>query len=346
MSKRTKTVLITGASSGVGFEAARLMGLDPSIGAITLGVRSEAKGRAARAKLAQLCDCAEERFDVWVADVGSMRSTRDALRRLFETRPDARFDYLLLNAGRVGGVELERTEDGIDVAYAATLVGHHIMTVEMLERGALPPGATVVIAGAEAARGNIGGMKLRDVNALAEEHYDADLVRATTALLRAEAPGKYDARGDLATLKAFAAWWAAAMARDVDERGLDVKVFAVSPGGTPDTNGPRYLPLPMRALLKLLSPVFKLAGQAHTIGEAAKRYLDILTVSASDSGRFFASPLDKGIGPLTDNTVLHEHFRDAALQDAVLASLEALTGTADSRPATDEARASLPHGGA
>lgn len=328
MSNPTKIALITGANSGVGFEAARLLGLDGSFRSIYLAVRSQAKGDMARTQLAQLCGCEEGKFEVLVVDVSSIGSTRDALGRLFAAQPELRFDYVLLNAGRVGGVELERTADSLDVAYAATLAGHHIIGVDLLARGALAPGGAVVIAGAEAARGTLSGMKLRDVHTLANEHFDADLVRTTTALIRAEAPGAYDARGDLATLKAFAVWWAAALARRVESRDIDARVFAVSPGGTPETNGPKYLPLPMRVFLKILTPIFKLFGQAHSVPEAAKRYIEILSRPTADSGKFFASPEEKGIGALTDNTALYDHFRDEALQEAVFASLEQLTGAA------------------
>ncbi len=86
-----------------------------------------------------------------------------------------------------------------------------------------------MIAGAEAARGTLSGMKLRDVPALAAEHYDTDLTRAATALIRAEVPGTYDARGDLATLEVFAVWWAAALARRVESRRIDSGKFFASP---------------------------------------------------------------------------------------------------------------------
>ncbi|MGH1347731.1 MAG: SDR family NAD(P)-dependent oxidoreductase [Nannocystales bacterium] len=326
MSNPTKTALITGANSGVGFEAARLLGLDPSYGRVYLAVRSQAKGVAARSRLAQLCGCDEGKFEVLTIDVSSAESTREALGLLFAARPELKFDYVLLNAGRVGGVELERTADSIDVAYAATLVGHHIIALDVLDRGALRSGATIVIAGAEAARGTLSGMTLRDVHALASERYEGDLSQATTALLRGEAPGTYDARGDLATLKAFAVWWAAALARRLESRHIDAKVFSVSPGGTPETNGPQYLPFPMRVVLKILTPILKLAGQAHSVPKAAQRYIDVLSRPTSDSGKFFASPHEKGIGALTDNTALYGHFRDEALQEAVFASLQQVTG--------------------
>ncbi len=140
MSNPTKTALITGANSSVGFEAARLLGHDRSFGRIYLAVRSQAKGITARKQLAQLCGCDERKFEVLVIDVSSIESTRDALDGLFAAQPELRFDYVLLNAGGVGGVELERTVDSLDVAYAATLVGHHIISVDLLDRVPLGQG--------------------------------------------------------------------------------------------------------------------------------------------------------------------------------------------------------------
>lgn len=320
------TALVTGANSGIGFEAARLLGLEPSFDRIYLAVRSQAKGDAAREALARLCDCDERRFEVLVVDVSSLESTRQALDALFASQPDLAFDCVLLNAGRVGGPSLERTVDGVEISYAASLVGHHVMAVRLIDGDRLRPGATLVIAGAEAARGTMTGMKLRDVPALAEEHYNGDLVRAMVSIARGDAPGSYDARSNLATAKALAAWWTAALARRVTDRGLDIKVFAVSPGGTPGTNGPKYLPLSQRLIIGVLSPVLKLAGQAHSVPVAASRYVEVLQRPKADSGRFFASPKEKGTGPLTDNTALYAHFRDEALQEAAFESLVQLTG--------------------
>ena len=45
-----------------------------------------------------------------------------------------------------------------------------------------------------------------------------------------------------------------------------------------------------------------------------------------DSGKFFASPKGKNVGPLTDNTPMFDHFHDVELQNAALATLEGLTG--------------------
>lgn len=318
--------LITGANSGIGFEAARLLAADTSIETIVLATRSAEKGEVARRSLAQHCACSEERFKLLVADLSSGTSTKRALMEFFDAHPGLHFDHVLLNAGRVGSPRLERTEEGVEVSYAASLVGHHIMAVQLVERDRLRPNATIVIAGAEAARGTLAGMTLRDVPELAANHYEGDLVRTMVSLARGDAPGAYDARSNLATAKALTAWWTAAFARRIVGRGQSIKVFAVSPGGTPNTNGPRYLPFGQRVLVAMLTPILKLAGQAHNVDAAAARYIDALQQPLAASGRFFASPKEKGAGPLTDNTALYPHFQDRGLQEAAYDTLVELTG--------------------
>lgn len=321
----TRTALITGANSGLGFETARQLGLDPRFGTIVLACRTQAKGEAARAALVELCGGDADRFEVLAADVSSVASTRAAMDRLHAEAPGLAFDLVVLNAGRVGGPTLEMGPDGVEIAYAASLTGHHVMTLLMLENAMLKPDAAVVIAGAEAARGTLPGMALYDVREIAESQHGGDLIAAMTAMARGEAPSAYHARNNLATLKAFTQWWGAALARRLRERAVPVRLFVVSPGGTPSTNGVRYLPWFQRLMLRVLDPIMRAVGQTHDVESGAARYIAVLDRPASDSGRFFASPAGRNTGPLTDNTPMFPHFGDVELQDAALATLEELT---------------------
>ncbi|MET8629903.1 SDR family NAD(P)-dependent oxidoreductase [Kitasatospora sp. NPDC004669] len=108
-----RTVLITGAGSGIGLVTARELG---RVGArVVLGVRSTVKGRRAVAGL-------PGDFDVRcldVADLGSVRSFAQAWT--------GDLDVLINNAG-VMDVPAARTADGFDVQTATNYTGPFVLT--------------------------------------------------------------------------------------------------------------------------------------------------------------------------------------------------------------------------
>lgn len=319
-----KTALITGANSGFGLETARLLGRDESYTRIVLAVRSDAKGQATKKTLVEAVGGPADRFEVLVVDVSSVRSVRDALATF-----RGPVDLLIVNAGMVGRPTLEHSPDGVELSYAASLTGHFVMTSQLLERGDLPPRASIVISGAEAARGDVAGMPLYDVRSLAPS-FGGELVPTMVAMARGEVPATYDPRANLSTLKAFAAWWGAALARRVADADLPVRVLVVSPGGAPGTNGKNNLPAPMRMFLRVLTPLMVAFGQAHSPATGARRYLDALALPEAAHGRFFASAVGKNTGPLVDNTALVPHLADVELQEAAFAALVELTGESPS----------------
>jgi NAD(P)-dependent dehydrogenase (short-subunit alcohol dehydrogenase family) len=108
-----KTVLITGAGSGIGLITARELG---RVGArVVLGVRSTEKGRRAIAGMPG--DFNVRRLDV--ADLGSVRSFAQAWI--------GDLDILINNAG-VMDVPAARTADGFDVQTATNYTGPFVLT--------------------------------------------------------------------------------------------------------------------------------------------------------------------------------------------------------------------------
>ena len=57
---------------------------------------------------------------------------------------------ILLNAGMVPA-SLDRTSDGIEMCFAASLVGHHIITTALLDAELISSGGWVVLVGSEGA---------------------------------------------------------------------------------------------------------------------------------------------------------------------------------------------------
>jgi NAD(P)-dependent dehydrogenase (short-subunit alcohol dehydrogenase family) len=115
-----KTVLVTGANAGLGFEAVRnFLNLRPSL--VIMGVRSMVKGEAAAAALRR--EFPDARIEVWELDMESFRSVQ-----AFAARAESELDRIhvaVLNAG-LAKVEFERVDEGgchevtIQVNYLAT----------------------------------------------------------------------------------------------------------------------------------------------------------------------------------------------------------------------------------
>jgi NAD(P)-dependent dehydrogenase (short-subunit alcohol dehydrogenase family) len=115
-----KTVLVTGANVGLGFEAVRnFLRLRPSL--VIMGVRSVDKGQAAAAALRR--EFLDARIEVWELDMESFRSVQ-----AFAARAERELDRLhvaVLNAG-LGKLKFERVDEGgchevtIQVNYLAT----------------------------------------------------------------------------------------------------------------------------------------------------------------------------------------------------------------------------------
>lgn len=77
-----KTFVITGANSGIGFEAARMLGQKG--GDIVMLCRSRAKGEAAQRKLAGRIKGKADLILMDLSDLSSVRKAAAELRALFE----------------------------------------------------------------------------------------------------------------------------------------------------------------------------------------------------------------------------------------------------------------------
>lgn len=138
--------LVTGATSGLGFAAARLLAREGWHEIIVTG-RSRAGAQQAAAQLADENKTAI--FTPLELDLDKASSVQSAVAELVNRgRP---IDFLLLNAGLVAFKKRALTAAGIEISQAP-LIGHHQLTVGLLRANLLSPNARIVIAGAEPAR--------------------------------------------------------------------------------------------------------------------------------------------------------------------------------------------------
>jgi NAD(P)-dependent dehydrogenase (short-subunit alcohol dehydrogenase family) len=316
--------LVTGATSGLGYAAARLLAEDGWREVIVTG-RSLTRAQDAAARLAaetntRACTPLE-------LDLDTPSSVQSALAELVKRgRP---IDFLLLNAGLVPGKRRVITTTGIE-ASQAPLIGHHHLTLGLLRANLLSPSARIVIAGAESARGGVPLFKYTDLPAFAAKQHHGDRTAAVEALIRNGPNVKYVPNNAYADSKLVVAWWAAALARRLP---AGMAVYAVSPGGATATKvvrnaGPmlKYVFIPI---------VNRIPGMNQTPETAARRYLQASEFGTDVSGQFFASAKGKVSGPIEAQR--HPHLHDRASQDAAWQAVVRLSGVdwvdqASSRP--------------
>ena len=311
--------LVTGATSGLGHAAARLLSVEGSRAIIVTG-RTLARAQEAAAQLAT-----ETRMQIFTPlelDLDTPASVQSALAEL--VRLGNPIDFLLLNAGWIGGKERVLTAAGIE-ATQAPLIGHHQLAVGLLRADLLNPNARIVIAGSESARGDVPLFGYTDVAALAATQYKGDRTAAVEALLRSGPNVKYEPNRAHSDVKLIAAWWAAALSRRLPP---GMAVYAVSPGSTPGTKGLRNAG---PALKWLMVPMMKLIpGMSHTPDTAAHRYLQASEFGTDASGQFFASAPKKFTGPIEE--MRQPHFHDRASQEAAWQAIVRVSGVDLSKP--------------
>jgi NAD(P)-dependent dehydrogenase (short-subunit alcohol dehydrogenase family) len=315
-----KTALVTGANSGVGFEAAAQLAED-GWGKVILACRSIEKAEAARAQLIERTG--RDPFDVLAVDtseVASAHAACDALRDRGE-----RIDFLLLNAG-ASAKDARFNSDGVEITYASTLIGHHVMAMRALGDGLLSPTARIVIAGSEGARGNMPGMSVHDLNQVAADDFAGDLIAAIEALSRLELPvqAKFINMNEYVTAKLLVAWWAAALARKLPK---GITVNAVSPGAVLSTSFARDANAMMRFVMIPMMKIFgPLIGMSGSVEKAARRYLDVASFGDEETGHFYATAHPKKLtGPIGIQT-WPEYFHDTRGQEASFDAMVRLTG--------------------
>jgi NAD(P)-dependent dehydrogenase (short-subunit alcohol dehydrogenase family) len=281
---RHSIALVTGATSGLGYAAARLLA-DGGWQEVIVTGRSLAKSKETVAQLA--AETEKRVFTPLELDLNTAASAQSAVAELVKRgRP---VDVLLLNAGLVPFKQREITAAGVE-ASQAPLIGHHELTVGLLNANLLSPDARIVIAGAEPARGGVPMFKYTDLPAFAAKYHQGNRTAAVEALIRSGPNVKYVPNNAYADAKLIIAWWVAALARRLPR---DMAVYAVSPGGATATNVVRSAS-PM--LKYVFIPIVNLIpGMNQTPATAASRYIHTSMIA-----RLKLSDLLVGLGGVDD----------------------------------------------
>ena len=130
VSFQSKTVLVTGANTGLGFEAALKYAI---LGAakLLLAVRSIDKGNAAKAKIVQRTGFDADAISVFQVDLGNFASVHRFVRDL-NTSVDY-IDVALLNAG-LAAPKFSRSEEGWEMGVQVNVLSTALMALLLLPK--------------------------------------------------------------------------------------------------------------------------------------------------------------------------------------------------------------------
>lgn len=254
------SILITGANSGLGFEAARQFALRKDVSKIVLACRNQDRAQEALRQLEALTG--KKIFEILLVDVGDLDSCRKAAENL-----DTQVDGIILNAGGGGGTEPTKlTSDGVMFIFAVNVLGHVHLTDLLMKNGKLAKGGSVMYVASFAARG------APEVGAAKPSITDGSVEEWTSV-----ANGKKFANNKTYTdiygsVKLMGALWTMSMAR----KHADMRFLTVDPGMARGTSGTATLPWHQRWTMNTAMWVMQLLGRAHSVDVGAERYVDVL----------------------------------------------------------------------
>lgn len=137
-----KTIVITGATAGIGRAAMRMLA---ERGAYVIGV-GRSSARCQETRQAILAEVPGARIDFAVADLASQRQIHAlaaSIRRYAETSGNGKIDALVNNAGTVSSW-YTATEDGYETQFAVNHLAPFLLTHELLSLLRKAPSARVV----------------------------------------------------------------------------------------------------------------------------------------------------------------------------------------------------------
>jgi NAD(P)-dependent dehydrogenase (short-subunit alcohol dehydrogenase family) len=143
-----RTILVTGATTGIGRETAR--SLAAAGASVVITARSEDKGEAAVAELIDAVPGGDVAYEV--LELGSLASVRGFTDR-FAAAHD-RLDVLIANAG-IMAAPYGRTEDGFELHLGTNHLGHFLLVGRLLPLllGSAPARIVLLSSGGHAASG-------------------------------------------------------------------------------------------------------------------------------------------------------------------------------------------------
>jgi len=294
-----KSILITGANSGLGKESARQLAMISETEKIYMACRNLDKALEAKQSLEKATG--RSIFEIILMDVSDPDSVRTAVSQL-----SAPIDALIMNAGGMGGKSpLQKTAKGVTSLFAANILGHVVLVDELLKANKLTNVA--LYAGSEGARGvEEMGMERPDLKTSSVDEFasiiDGSFFGEETDPMQAYGYIKYTA-----------AQWMSSEAR----KNPSIRFITMSPGFTKGTAVMNDLPPAKKFMFTyIMIPIIApLKGMVHNLNKGAKRYVDGISNESFTSGTFYASKAKSLVGPVIDQSTIFPDLSIATYQD-------------------------------
>jgi len=282
------TILITGANSGLGFEAARQFALRDGVSKIILACRNKTRAEEALQKLEALTG--KTIFEILIVDVGDLDSCRKAAESL-----NSKVDGIILNAGGGGGTEPTKvTKDGVMFIFGINVLGHVHFTDLIMENGKLSGTGSVMYVASFAARG---APEVRAAKPPIKEGSVEEWTSVANGTKFDESSSYTDIYG---AAKLMGALWTMSMAR----KHPKMRFMTIDPGMARGTSGTKSMPFFQRLTMETAMWVMEKLGRAHSVDVGAKRYVDVmLNTDDFTSGVWWGSK--KGLTGKLANQVEH-----------------------------------------
>jgi NAD(P)-dependent dehydrogenase (short-subunit alcohol dehydrogenase family) len=237
-----RTALVTGANTGIGYEAARVLA---GRGArVLLGCRSKVKARAARERIYALHP--EAQLELVSLDLGDLQSVREAAAAGMR---EERLDLLINNAGIVLPPR-EETADGFESQFGVNHLGHFALTGLLLDKLLATAGSRVVSVSSGAQK--FGAIDFDDVNATRS----------------------YSRQGRYAMSKLANLLFTFELQRRLAAANVETIAVACHPGSS-ETEASRNAPTWLKLLLPLIRcqrrPVLRPGGALRDVGSPGPR---------------------------------------------------------------------------
>eukprot|EP01128_Nolandella_sp_AFSM9_P010304 TRINITY_DN7096_c0_g1_i1.p1 TRINITY_DN7096_c0_g1~~TRINITY_DN7096_c0_g1_i1.p1 ORF type:complete len:321 (+),score=104.04 TRINITY_DN7096_c0_g1_i1:47-1009(+) len=313
MSYSTKTALVTGANTGLGFSTAKLLA-GKGFKKVIISARTQKKADDAIQELITVHKC-KNVFDTLILDTGDVSSAKAAVATLLKKE---KLDWLILNAGATLS---PIPGDDIEVQFRVHILGHHLLVQGLLAQNHINAGGRIVLVSSEVSLKTAlpGFPSIMDPHQVAvdpKHKFNGDLVKTLEYVIKSDTHGA-DTMARYSTVKMLSNLWVFKMAQLVSD---DIKVTAVSPGSVMGTSyvSSGETGFMMKAMRFMADTTLGFwMGMTQTPEDGAMNYINAADSDAN--GKFFCSPPGKLVGAAVDNTNLV--LNDKPLVDAFWTAL-------------------------